>query len=317
MKKFTLLAAASLVAVAAQAQFNVAPGTAPVLENGAKTVDYIILSDESIAAFEKAGAKVNYVGPAAELGRNLWVWEETFIGGDSSYPRVDFEEGDYISLVVSNKNWSGAGFAVDYNTDADPNFVGLDFTHFDMENTHFHCAYMTPTSNAPASVALIIMDNSNLGSPAKVALGDSFNDNGAIFPSVGAKLSDDWQGVDLTLADLKKMYPTFNPIFDAHWNGNLMSFLAGGVQGQSIALDAIYFYTTTDSGSVLAIADDAADFVVTGKTINVNGGAGIELYNLAGALVKKTNGTVLGMTDLNAGVYVARTGNKVQKVVVR
>lgn len=316
MKKFTLLAAASLVAVAAQAQFNVEPGSAPVVANGPKTVDYLILSEESISAFEKAGAKVNYIGPAAELGRNLWVWNETYVGGDSSYPRVDFEEGDYISLVVSTVGWSGAGFNIAY-TAGDPAAPGADFTHFDMDATHFHCAYMTPTANAPESVALILMDNDKLGSPAKVALGISYNDNGAIYPAVGAAMNDDWQGIDLTLADLKKVYPTFNPVFDAHWNGNIMSFLAGGVPGKSIAFDAIYFYTTKDSGSVLAIADDAAEFVVTGKTINVNGGAGIELYNLAGALVKKTNGCVLGMTDLNAGVYVARSGNKVQKVVVR
>ena len=57
--------------------------------------------------------------------------------------------------------------------------------------------------------------------------------------------------------------------------------------------------------------------VVTGKTINVPAGQGIELFNLAGQMVKNTKGCVLGLEGLDKGVYVAKSGREVRKVVVR
>ncbi len=318
MKKFTLVAMSAMMAVAANAQYNVDPSTELVVKGGVKTVDYITLSDGAIADLEKAGAKVNYVGPAAELGRNLWYWGgatgNTFNPGDDSFPRVDMEEGGYVSVVVSNQGWSGAGFAVDYN-EADPNVQGIDLSHFN-DDTRFHLSYMTPTGNGPASIALILLDKSEIGSiPAKVVLGTAFDDNGAIFPTIGNAINDDWQGIDISFADLKKIYPTFKPACVDHWNGNLLSFLGGGIEGQTIAFDAIYFYSNTMAGVESVEAD--VDFVVTANTINVNGANGIALYNLGGQLVKATDGSVLGISSLAKGVYVAKAGNKVQKIVIR
>lgn len=311
MKKITLIAAAGMMALAAQAQYSVDPSTALVAAKGPKTVEYITLSDDAIADLEKAGAKVEYVGPAPELGRNLWYWEGTFIAGDESYPRVDMAEGGYISVEVTNVGWSGAGVAVDA--------PGVDLTMLN-DNTHFHLAYFTPSGNGPASVALILLDSSEAGSvPAKIALGDAFNDGGVIYPTIAPKISDDWQGIDITFGDLKKIYPLFAPACIKGWTGNLFSFLGGGVAGQTLAFDAVYFYNTDGDGGVEGIAADAdaADFVVTANTINVMNANGIELYNIAGQLVKATEGTTLGLTGLQAGVYVAKAANKVQKVVVR
>lgn len=307
MKHVTLLALAGVMALGAQAQYNVNPSTAEVVKSGVKSVDYITLSEGAINELKAAGATINYVGPDADNGRNLWYWENTFAAGDESYPRVDLEEGGYISVVVGTVGWSGAGVAVDN---------GLNFSNFN-ENTHFHMAYMTPTGNGPASVAVILLDGTDKGStPAKFALGDAFNDNGAIFPAVAAKINDDWQGLDITLGDLKKLWPTFDLQNKADWTGNLFSWLGGGVTGQTMAFDAIYFYNGEGSGVEGVVADDI-DFIVTDKTINVCGSKGIELYDMAGRLVKKTAGTVLGMQDLGKGVYVARCAGKVKKIMVR
>lgn len=306
MKKITLLSAAAMVAVAAQAQFNVEPATSVVAAQNPSTVDYLVLSDAAIADFEKVGAKMNSVAPDEDT-RHLWVWELTFIDGDSSMPRVDMEEGDYVSLIVSNIGWSGAGFNIDG--------AGVDLSHFDMD-TRLHVAYMSPNNNAPASVAFIVMNGDATGTPAKFAVGTAFNDNGDICPSVGAKMTDEWQAIDLSFADMKKLYPKFDLNNLNAWTGNILSFLAGGVQGQGIGLDAIYFYNTKAQSSVEGVEADAA-FIVTANTINVAGGNGIELYNLAGVCVKSTNGTTLGLNGLATGVYVAKSGNIVRKVVVK
>lgn len=314
MKKLTLLAA-TLVAISAQAQ-NVDPSTTLVVNQKPTSVKALVLSDAAAADLQKAGAVVDQIGPN-DTDRFLYVWDGTFTAGDSTLPRVDMEEGDYGSFVVGTVGWSGAGFAINgQNTEAKG--PGVDLSAFD-NDTHFHLAYCSPTGNAPASIAVILLDGTNLGGPAKVALGDAFNDNGAIYPAVGAKATDEWQGLDITLGDLKKYYPAFalgTGDGMKTWGGNIMSFLGGGVTGQTLAFDAIYFYSTKAGSGVEGVEADA-EFIVTENTINVAGANGIELYNLAGMLVKSTNGTTLGLNGLQNGVYVAKSGKNVRKVVIR
>ena len=310
MKKFTLIMTGALMAVAAQAQYSVNPSTSVVAEQGPKWVDYVVLSDDGIKDFTDAGAAITYVGPDPDAGRNLWYWDNTFLPGSEDYPRVDMAEGGYVSLEVSTIGWSGAGFAV-----SDP---GINLEGYN-ENTRFHCAYMTPSGNGPASVAFIICDGDLEGSaPAKVAVGTSFNDGGVIYPTIGPALNDDWQGIDISFADLKKQWPTFNVVAENGWKGNLISILGGGVAGQTLAFDAMYFYSTESKAGVAdAELDNSSDFVVTKNTVNVMNGNGITLYNLAGQVVKTTEGTTLGISNLQNGVYIARSGKLACKVVVK
>lgn len=312
MKKCTLLAVSGLMAFAAQAQFNADPSTPIVIEKGVNSVDYIVLAEMAADDFAKAGATVTYIGPDASAGRNLYVWDNTFLGTDNLVPRVDMNEGEAIALQVNNIGWSGAGF----NIGAD-GMPGINITHF-TDETMFHMAYMSPNGNAPQSIAIILFDGTG-SAPAKFALGGAFVDNGATFPSIGAQANDDWQGIDISLGNLKKYWPTFDLQNKSNWTGNIMSFLAGGVAGQTIALDAVYFYNTGDKDSIHEINGASSDvnFVVSGNTVNVIGGNGIALYNVAGAMVKSTTGTSLGIDNLPTGVYVAKCGNKTHKIAVK
>lgn len=307
MKKLSLLALCALTAATAAAQYTVDPSNSVVIDKAPSNVDYIVLSDGAIAQFEAKGAKVEYVGPAAELGRNLWYWDQTFAAGDESTPRVDFEEGGYISVIVGNVGWSGAGEAVDA--------PGLDLSHFNSE-TRFHLAYMTPTGNGPASIAFILLDKSDKGStPAKFSVGNPFNDNGVVYPAIGPAINDDWQAIDISLGDLKKLWPDFNMANLSAWDGNLFCWLGGGVQGQSMAFDAVYFYNLGESG-VQGVAEDMP-LVITGRTINASGAASIELYDLAGRKVRSAKGSVMGLEGLAMGVYAVKAGNRTAKVVVK
>lgn len=307
MKNTLLVAAGAAMAFSANAQFNCDPSTADVVNKGVATMEYITLSEAAVAEFEAAGTKVLYVGPSPDEGRNLWYWENTFQPGDESYPRVDMEEGGYVSVVVGTAGWSGAGFAID-----EP---GVDLSMLNDE-THFHLAYMSP-GIGPNSIGFTLLDKSEKGSsPAHFAVGDPYNDNGAIWPTIGAKISDDWQGIDITFADLKKIYPAFNPNNLSGWDGNILAWLGGGIAGQSMAFDAIYFYNLGDT-AVDGVYADEVSFAVTDKTVNVMGGNGIQLYNMAGQLVKSTNGTTVGIDNLGTGVYVAKSGNTTKKLIVR
>ena len=309
MKKISILAIAALSAAAANAQYNCDPTTAAVVSQNPSSVDYIVLSDGAIADFTKAGAKVNYIGPSPEKGRNLWYWAG-FNPADDSYPRVDMEEGGYTAVsVTGTPDWSGAGFAV-----AAP---GINISHFN-DDTHFHLAYMSPTANGPASIAIILLDGGDHGSkPAKMALGTAFDDNGTIFPSVGDKISDDWQGIDISFATLKKLWPEFTLANTTAWEGNSFSWLGGNVAGQTMAFDALYFYNTGDATGVDSAVADSVRFIVTPHTLNVAGAAGISLYNLAGQLAAQTAGTTLGLDKLPKGVYVAVAAGQTRKIVIR
>ncbi len=307
MKRSILIASAAMMALAASAQYNVDPATSLVVDKGVSTVDFILLSEGAIADFTKAGAKVTDLGPNEE-DRNFWIWESTYGAGDSSNPRVDMEEGGYVALEILSVGWSGAGFNI--------GAPGANLAHF-TDETRFHCSYMSPTNNAPASVALVILDGGDFGSkPAKVALGTAFNDNNVIYPAVGAKMTDEWQAIDISLGDLRKIWNDFNLANTAAWQGNILSILGGGVTGQTLAFDATYFYNLGGSG-VNEFGADVEGFVVTDKTVNALNGNGIELYALDGKLVKSANGSTLGLDGLNNGVYVVRCGSKTQKIVVR
>lgn len=311
MKKFTLIAAAAMTAVAASAQYTVDPGVSNVIKEGSKyDLAYLVISDDALAAFEKTGGKTTNVAPD-DVTRFFYIWEGTFLAGDGSMPRVDMEEGDYLSLEIGNVGWSGAGYNINKG-------AGVDLSNFS-DATRFHCAYMSPTNNAPVSVALTIMDGDADGSAAaKMSLGDPFNDNGTTFPVIGPKMTDDWQGVDISFADLKKLWPAFNLAGLNAWTGNIVSILGGGVAGQTIAFDAVYFYSPAAEGGINEVsADNGVFFVVTENSINVNGGQGITLYNIAGQSVKATSGSVLGINNLPAGIYVAKSGNQARKVVVK
>ena len=311
MKKITLLAGMAMAAGMASAQYTVNPTVNTVLDNTKVTAVYpIVLDEAAIKAFENQGATVIPMGPNDDT-RNLYIWPDgsTFTAGDSSYPGVGDHFDGYISLVVGTVGWSGAGFNVAGE--------GCNTTAWN-ENTRFHLAYMSPGTICP-SIALTIADGEgDCGSvPAKVSLGAAFNDNGTTFPSIAPTATSDWQGVDIDFATLKKLWPAFDfKAIDA-WKGNILAFLAGGVTGQTLAFDAVYFYTPGTEGAVDGIEADNSAWVVTRHTVNCSGAEAIALYDLGGKLVKATEGTVLGLDDVEAGLYIARAGSSAVKVLVK
>lgn len=315
MKKILLLAACGMLAAGANAQYQVNPSNDSVVSKGVSVIYDMILSDEARAAFKNSGAEEVYIGPEGDGSdenaiRPLYIWENTLVGGDSSNPGVDMAEGSYLSFEVGSVGWSGAGICANQP---------IDISKIN-DNTRFHIAYMTPTGNAPASLAFILLDNPAMKcNPGKFAVGSNFVDGANTYVSVGAKATDDWQGVDISISDVKKLWPSFS--FDTDslkcFTSNVFEFLGGGVQGTTFAMDAIYFYNLKGgTEGVKGVQAEAADFKITRNTVNVLGAEGIQLYNLAGQLVKATEGTTLGLNNLAKGVYIAKCRNKAVKVIV-
>lgn len=309
MKRNLLLAAAALATTAATAQYTVEdPGLAPVLAKNPAYVDVIVLDATSVAELQKQGAKVQQCGPD-DVNRH-WYWWAGWSQGDGTFPGVDFQMDGYISQeVTGDAGWSGGGLAV---TAAG----ALDLKHF-TDDTRFHAAFRS--DNIPAGgIAVIILDGeTDCGSvPAKISIGTTgFVDNGAVFPAVAAfDPEGDWVGIDLSLADLKKLWPLFSPAKIGNWTGNALSVLSGNVKGTNFSIDACYFYTPGGAGVDNLEADPESELVVTANTINAGAANGIDLYNILGQKVRSVKGSVMGIDDLDHGMYIVKSGKSVKKI---
>ena len=312
MKNLTLLAAMAVCGVGiANAQYVGDPALSKTTSTG-NLYDVILLDNTSIESLKTSGKTVQDLR-TDDVNRFLYVWENTFVAGDGSYPGVDMQMDGYTSLDVSTIGWSGAGFNIAN--------AAADLKHF-TDNTHFHCGLRS--TNGIKNVALIIGDGyafenkNDKWSPAKISVGsEAFVDNGTAFPLVGNFDADgEWVAVDITLGQLKKLWPSFN-YKAGGFGGNILSFLAGGTTGKNISLDAVYFYTPGNGESAVAGVVADTDIIVTARTVNAAGTDEIALYNLAGQLVKKVNASIMGIEDIAAGIYIVKAGNAVKKVVLK
>ena len=295
----------------ANAQYVGDPALSKTTSTG-NLYDVVLLDNASIESLKTSGKTVQDLR-ADDVNRFLYVWDATFVAGDGSYPGVDMQMDGYVSFDVSTIGWSGAGFNIAN--------AAADFKHF-TDNTHFHCGLRS--TNGIKNVALIIgdgyaFDNKNdKWTPAKISVGsEAFVDNGTSYPLVGNFDADgEWVAVDITLGQLKKLWPSFN-YKAGGFGGNILSFLAGGTTGKNISLDAVYFYTPGNGESAVADVVADTDIIVTARTVNAAGTDQIALYNLAGQLVKKVNASIMGIEDIAAGIYIVKAGNAVKKVVLK
>jgi beta-glucanase (GH16 family) len=275
------------------------PSIAQVISNDANSVYYMVLSDAAVTSLNNAGITTKYIGTDDNAGRYLYLWGG-FDWADNSSACVDGGTSNYYSVSVNGAlTWSGAGLYL-------ANGENLSSIN---DNTHFHVAYKSITNNGPASIGLRVMETGYL------ALGTDFDDNGVIYPSAGPAISGEWQAIDITIGQIKALNPSFAPANLSSWTGNIFSWLGGSVAGQTIAIDALYFYNASTSG-IDAAAAPTTNLVVTGSTINSSAN-GIALYDLSGKLVKSTASSVLGIEELSRGIYIVRSQDIVKKIVIR
>lgn len=213
-----------------------------------------------------------------------------------------------------------------------------DLRHLN-ENSHLHVAVCMI-----GDVTLTYVDvqwfkaDGNDGTAPSFSLTDDFINNS--YPVVGSLKKDEWVAVDITLGELAElMKDEFDVEMDYSrfvddWQGEAVMFslptgqkadggepdVARGNGGKAF-FDGVYVYTPTGDSGVGEIANDSDNIqvIVSDKTINVLGGgnAPVELYNLAGSLVKASATSVIGLEDLVAGVYVVKTLNVAKKVIIR
>ena len=119
MKNLTLLAALAACGVGvanAQTYVTDQPGIANT--NG-DTYYAFQLDDVTVQNLQDAGKTV-FDYRIDNASRNLYIWENTMVAGDGSYPGVDMQTNGYIALEVGSAGWSGAGLCIGVDGDNTP-----------------------------------------------------------------------------------------------------------------------------------------------------------------------------------------------------
>lgn len=168
-----------------------------------------------------------------EGSKNLYVWENTFLGGISNGLNYFGQSEGWISLIVGSAGWSGAG----YNVGA--NYEGLiDMTNmFDNpDDYYFHIAFKS--EQLSSSYLFIFSDGT---SEAKVCIGSSaFEDAGTSYePYADFTRDNEWHSIEIPVTHLNTLGLFYNEAFK---DANVLAWLAGGTQGTTLDMDAMFFY---------------------------------------------------------------------------
>lgn len=164
--------------------------------------------------------------------QNSYVWENTFAYGDASGKNSFGVEGDYKSLVVTDKGWSGLGYNVN-SAKGD-----LDLTHINEKYT-LHLAV-----KAEHNYPICFTVNDGTGHSAPIVLGKYDLDGKRQVANF--KRDGKWHSIDIPMSYLHK---TFGIDFskDSDYDGNILVVSAGGKQGVKVDFDAVFFYGPKDS----------------------------------------------------------------------
>lgn len=164
--------------------------------------------------------------------QNSYVWESTFKYGDVTGENSFGVTGNYISLIVTDKGWSGMG----YNVNADKGDLDLSCVNVD------YTLHMALKSESTESFDFYITDGQN--HTAHLVFGATDVDGHA--PIGNFKRDGKWHNVDIPMSYLQSQCGiNFNR--DTDYDGNLLCLNAGATAGTTIAYDAIFFYGPKDS----------------------------------------------------------------------
>ena len=231
MKKLFTLAALSLMAASAvNAQFI----TKALNENDESTFKWenasnFILLSVGEAEREAMEGKILADYSIDDVTRHLYVWENTYVGGDGTGMNSFGQLEDHIALTVSNVGWSGFGMIQD---------GGIDFSMLDDTYVLHFAMKAKPTD----------MTSHGFGfAQAKFTIGPTaFVDGARVHKLLGdIEHNGEWYYVDIPFSVLRQCADN-NDVFPeakggaAAYNDNHLWCLSGGVAGSELHIDNVF-----------------------------------------------------------------------------
>lgn len=163
-----------------------------------------------------------------DQGKNLWVWEETYTGGEATGLNFHGNTDGYLAMLVGNVGWSGMGFCVD--GDAAVTAAVNDLRKAIMaepDQYYLHMAIKSTDTQAH-TFYFLCTDKTKFVFGTPFDGGESLGD----FDRDGS-----WQEFDIPMSKFA------TSIAGNDVNGaNVFVALSGGNPGKALNLDAVYFY---------------------------------------------------------------------------
>lgn len=294
MKKLTfsfMLLAASALTMGVSAQDDFTKGTG-----------YHLIYLDAVSSEKIPVANITKDYRVDDVNHFMYIWDNTYTVPTSAGPNWNGEVGEYLTLQVGTVGWSGFGFASAAAAPKDMSAVTADYT--------FHIA-MKATN---AATHCLILDGPG-GLSAKAAIGATpFVDGAKTYPVFANFTRDNkWHLIEIPMQyffDQGLRYPE-------PFTGNVFAMLSGGVSGVSVSLDAIFIYKKGATG-INDVAEQNLNVIVTKQTLTVmEATQPIVLYSVTGAKIKSSNEAIMGIEDVQKGIYIVRCGNRTQKVQIK
>ena len=315
---------------------SIDPTIAACAEGG--TYDVFALGDAAMEKLaENSKIKVNDYRVATDgTGSSHYPGGNAGWASDDDYAAVPVPaDGRCFVGVEIHGNWYQwwSGFYMTRKSDT-------DLTHIN-ENSHLHIAFYLASEVAAPSVSVQwFKHDGNDGEAPAFAITDDIVNNKQ--PVVAPALkTGEWMAVDITLGKVAElMKDEFDVDMDYtrltdDWQGEAVAINlpdgqdrsnegspeASHGHGVKVFVDGAYVYTPNGSAGIEGAENDLnnVEIFVSDKTISALGSdnAPMQLYNLAGAMVRESATAVIGLEGLTPGVYVVKTTGAVKKVMIR
>lgn len=196
------------------------------------TAYYPIILDGTTAA--KLGAKIKIDFRPDEINKFLYIWPDgtSYSAGTSVGPNFYGEVEGWTSLIVGNIGWSGAGF---FTKDT------ASISTFNKEvirNADKYFLHIGIRSKKMGSHVIVFYDQS--GGEFKLVLGASAMENTQ--PYKDFTRDGEWQEIEVPMTYFTNKGLLYKTIPTTSTGGNILAVLSGGTSGETLDIDALFFY---------------------------------------------------------------------------
>ncbi len=202
--------------------------------------DYFIFQMDEIT-MGKISSKVQADFRENKTTQFLYIWDATYVAGETQGLNFYGEPEGWVSLTVSSVGWSGFAYSIGGGGEG---ATGTDFTGMNKladimnapEDYYFHIALKSTSTGSH----LLFFDGT-VGS-GKACIGSaSFTDAGVTYQPVADFTRDGaWHEIEIPMSDLLDQGLVYGS--DNLEAKNLFGMLSGGVQGTNIQYDAAFIY---------------------------------------------------------------------------
>ena len=291
MKKFTSILAAALVcgSLSANAQngFTIKPAIdsetfEPTFKFSKENKYYAVVLDDETRAANIDDDQYVYVGPDADNGRNLWIWDgkSKFLENLSDNNSFNVP-GNYMAYQCGDAGWSGLGYNVAKANPIDLSGITSEYTlHMALKSTDDDTfeLYFTDMNDHQANLVF-----GKTAYDDKDAIGDFKRDG-------------EWYNIDIPMSYLEDNFGFSFKGASQYCDKNLLCVLAGGRESATICYDAVFFYGPKNSTGVNGINASESN-------------AAKSFYTISGEKVSEA------YANANKGIYIEKQGNVTKKII--